>query len=215
MKKYYSLFLKFSTVFFICTAVIISSVYITLNFTPLYKYDIKTLNIENDTKLTELELMRNYKAIIRYTENSSASVLNLPDFNLSNNSKIHFQEVKHIFITLKYLLYICIILGSVLMIYYHRKGYFKLYKYISLSLIAIPIILCIPFFVNFNKSFTIFHKLFFKNDYWEFDPSVDPVINILPEKFFFHCALFILALIVLSSFLFAVIYKRKSKKGIF
>ena len=215
MKKYYSLFLKFFTIICICTAVIIASVYITLNFTPLYKYDIKNLDIESNSKLTEQQLMRNYKAIIRYTEDSSVSELTLPDFKLSENTNIHFQEVKHIFITLKYILYICIILGCLLMIYYHKKRYYKLYKYISLSLIIIPIILAIPFTINFDKSFTIFHKLFFRNDYWEFDASIDPVINILPEPFFFHCALFILGLIILSSLFFVVLYNRKSKKGIF
>ena len=44
----------------------------------------------------------------------------------------------------------------------------------------------LPIVVNFEGSFVLFHKTMFNNDYWIFDPNLDPVINILPEEFFFH-----------------------------
>ncbi len=47
-----------------------------------------------------------------------------------------------------------------------------------------PLLLTVPILLNFEKSFIIFHKLLFRNDYWIFNPDLDPVINILPEEFF-------------------------------
>ena len=38
---------------------------------------------------------------------------------------------------------------------------------------------------NFNKVFVIFHKIFFDNDLWIFDPATDYMIRMLPEGFFF------------------------------
>ncbi|HBY3073810.1 TPA: DUF1461 domain-containing protein, partial [Clostridioides difficile] len=44
-------------------------------------------------------------------------------------------------------------------------------------------------------------------DYWIFNPDLDPVINILPEEFFFHSGMMILILILLVSILLFVMYK--------
>lgn len=45
---------------------------------------------------------------------------------------------------------------------------------------------------DFSKYFIIFHHIFFDNDLWILDPSVDMLINIVPEPFFMDTAFFIL-----------------------
>ena len=56
----------------------------------------------------------------------------------------------------------------------------------------------------------VFHRIFFRNDYWLFDSRTDPVILILPDAYFLHCALLILLLIVLGGlFCFWIYGKRK------
>ena len=40
-------------------------------------------------------------------------------------------------------------------------------------------LLAIPIAVDFNKCFILFHEIMFSNDYWIFNPQLDPVINIL------------------------------------
>ena len=37
---------------------------------------------------------------------------------------------------------------------------------------------------DFSKYFIVFHHIFFDNDLWILDPSVDMLINIVPEGFF-------------------------------
>ena len=82
----------------------------------------------------------------------------------------------------------------------------------SKLVIILPILVAIPMLINFDKTFVVFHKLMFDNDYWIFDPSKDPVINILPQEFFFHAGLLIVMLILLSSVVLNIIYKYYKKK---
>ena len=53
----------------------------------------------------------------------------------------------------------------------------------------LPAVLGIIVYAAWDEAFNLFHHAFFRNDYWIFDPAVDPVITILPDRFFLHCAL--------------------------
>ena len=85
-------------------------------------------------------------------------------------------------------------------------------KSVGNMLIVIPLILTLPIVFNFEGSFVIFHKLLFKNDYWIFDPNLDPVINMLPEQFFFHCGMLILLIILVASGSMLMTYKLLKNK---
>ena len=65
---------------------------------------------------------------------------------------------------------------------------------------------------NGDRFFVLFHKLFFNNDYWIFDETTDPVIRILPDGFFLHCAFMILFLIILGSVICLFCYRRQISK---
>ena len=43
--------------------------------------------------------------------------------------------------------------------------------------------------INFDACFEIFHKIFFDNDLWIFDPAEDLIINVLVEELFMDIAL--------------------------
>jgi len=58
--------------------------------------------------------------------------------------------------------------------------------------------------VSFDRSFTLFHEIFFNNDLWLLDPRVDLLVNIVPTPFFMDIALcigimFALALAVMGT----------------
>ena len=53
--------------------------------------------------------------------------------------------------------------------------------------------------LNFDRAFDIFHHLFFDNDHWILDPRVDLLINMVPQSFFVHIAIFIGLLLLLAS----------------
>lgn len=68
---------------------------------------------------------------------------------------------------------------------------------------------------DFTKYFIIFHHIFFDNDLWILDPSVDMLINIVPEPFFMDTAARIIILFAVSVLLVFGIsfwfYKKQKK----
>ncbi|WP_127837009.1 TIGR01906 family membrane protein [Clostridium prolinivorans] len=182
------------------------SVNITLSFKKLYYLDIDYLNISENYGMQKEEIIKNYDILIDYLKNKNITKLNMPSFKTSKEGEIHFAEVKNIFIKFNTIMYITFFLSLFGIFYKIKKRNFKFLKLSSIFLISIPILLSVPFAINFDKSFTIFHKIFFNNDYWEFDPELDPIINVLPEEFFFHCAIFILAILSIFSIILYLSY---------
>jgi integral membrane protein (TIGR01906 family) len=193
--------------------VITFAVKFTLGFKPLYYYDINHLNIAESSKIDKSTIIKNYDILIDYVQKSSVKKLSMPDFPMSKEGEIHFVEVKKLFTNIDYLFYISTVVTAIAVFIGFKSKNFTFLKRSATNLIVMPIILIIPFAINFNKSFTAFHKIFFSNDYWEFDPVTDPIINVLPEDFFFHCALLILGVIVVSCIILFLLYKFSLKKS--
>ena len=81
------------------------------------------------------------------------------------------------------------------------------------KIFALPAFLGFMVAVNWDYVFVTFHQLVFNNDYWLFDSSTDPIIDILPDGYFMHCAIMIFALVFVGSFLcfiFSHLLKRRS-----
>ncbi|MCB2298917.1 TIGR01906 family membrane protein [Clostridium tagluense] len=212
IKTFFEFWLK--TFFILCFtfSFITLSVYFTLLFKPLYYMDINVLNIEDSTNLNKGELKANYDYLITYLTKNTSEEFNLPTLPSSDHGKIHFKEVKVIFDKLKVMLFFSILI-SILGVLVNKRN--KKIRYLlrsSIVLIIIPIMLLIPFIINFDKSFTVFHQIFFNNDYWLFDVTTDPIITILPQDFFFHCSLLIIFSIIIISITLRCIYKSQYKK---
>ncbi|RUT60408.1 TIGR01906 family membrane protein [Clostridium botulinum] len=165
---------------------IIVSVKLTLNFKILYYWDITNLSIIKNTDLNTKEIKENFNYLIYYLNSHKNITFRLPSLPSSEEGIIHFKDVKNIFNFLDKFLFINIFI-SIPIIYYKLKitKNVSFLKYSSISTIIIPLLLIIPLILNFDKGFTFFHKIFFSNDYWLFDPNKDPIINLLPETSFF------------------------------
>lgn len=188
--------------------VIISSVKITLNFRPLYYFDIKYLNLEKYTSLNNLQIKSTYDYLINYLNSSKSIDFNIPLLPSSQEGIIHFIEVKKLFLKFNFILGICTLI-TIFAIYFaiKYKDYLFL-KWCSNIIFCTCFLLLSGFLWNFDKCFTFFHKLFFNNDYWLLDPKTDPIINILPETYFLHCALLILLLVISCSILLRLLYRK-------
>lgn len=196
-----------------CMLFLISfSVVVTLNFRPLYYFDMKQLNLSEVSGLSEDEIRENYDALIDYNSMFYDGNLEFPSLTMSEPGRIHFEEVKRIFVFVQWL---CILsfLSAAVCIYFHFRGKkgWKFLKATSVLTILVPLALGVLIALNWDQFFVTFHHLFFNNDYWIFDPALDPVINILPDTFFLHCALMILALVAAGSGLCAVLYRILTK----
>ena len=183
------------------------SVIVTLNIRDIYYNDIDKLNIESMSGLSKEEIIKNYDYLIDYNLNSNVGEFQLPTLASSNTGKIHFEEVRDIFQNVKLLTMICGIIAIVGGILQIRKKEFKFLRSSSILIVILPVLLAIPIAINFNACFILFHKIMFSNDYWIFDPQLDPVINMLPEEFFMHMGITILIMMLIVSIILQLIYK--------
>lgn len=186
--------------------VICFAILFTLNFRQLYYWDIEYLSIPQNTHMDKDEIKENYNILINYITDEENSQLVLPSFGMSEEGRIHFEDVKHIFTLLKKVVYILGIYSLLGILISVVKKNYSFVKYAAILLLAIPLTIAALVMSNFDKSFVVFHKLAFRNDYWIFDPATDPVITILPQEFFMHSFLLIIIIIVLMALLFGIIY---------
>lgn len=190
------------------------SVVLTLNLRQIYYLDIKLQNLESDTGLTEETIRENYDTLIDYNLlTKRVAKLEFPDFTMSEQGRTHFAEVKRIFVAIQIICVISGILFIVMLFKKFRRRDFGCLKLTSILTLAIPVVLGVMMALNWNVFFVKFHQIFFKNNYWIFNPATDPVINILPDAFFLHCAvailLFMLAGCILCGFLYRLLTARQ------
>ncbi len=185
--------------------IISAAVILTLESRWLYDIDISGLNIEEYAEMPREEIRENYQALIDYNSPWGPDTLELPTLPMSETGRIHFAEVKQIFLMVWYLLGITAVLLAAGIWWMRRRsrGYLLL---ASILTIAVPGIIGMLIALNWERFFIGFHNVFFQNDYWLFDERTDPVIKLLPDTFFMHCAVLILFGIATGSFICFILY---------
>lgn len=126
----------------------------------------------------------------------------------NEQDRLHMADVKNLFLGGLKLRTICLT-GMILLLIIMIRSKASLSRMLPKAyftalgvFIAVVAFLGIAFTVDFTGCFTIFHKIFFTNDLWMFDPAQDYMIRMLPEGFFADMVLrigeiFIIMLIVL------------------
>lgn len=113
----------------------------------------------------------------------------MQDF-FNEQDRLHMADVKNLFLGGLKLRNICtglaLILLGVVFIIGKRNPKLLIYGYLRAFAVflVVGIFLAIAFAIDFTACFTIFHKIFFMNDLWLFDPATDYMIRMLPEGFF-------------------------------
>ncbi len=184
----------------ICMLFIISfSVTAVLNFRPLYYFDISALDISEISGYPEEEIRENYDALIDYNSMFHRGELKFPTLAMSEGGRIHFEEVKAIFVFVQYLCIFTLVAGGIGILLKLKNKDTGFLKITGILTIAVPLLLGMLIAINWDAFFVTFHHIFFRNDYWIFDAATDPVITILPDTFFLHCAVDILLLVIMGS----------------
>lgn len=188
------------------------SINITLLFKNIYYFDIKFLNLENLSSLSYEQLKHNYNYLINFLYSTTYN-FKMPYFISSKEGTTHFFEVRNVIQNMNLGMFIFLPITIYNFAKKYKQKEFKFIRNFSVISLIIPFVLTIPILINFNFTFKIFHKILFNNNYWLFDPIKDPVINVLPETFFFHEGIFILSIFLLYSLLFFMIYSMSLKKN--
>jgi integral membrane protein (TIGR01906 family) len=183
-----------------------------LNTTIVYRYVIRKYEISSYTGLSTEILMDNYKRIIYYVQNPFIKELVLNKSSMSNFGKIHFFEVKQIFIVL-YIISIIFISIMIFKIVINKnnglgKRIVKSFNNSVNIIVLILISVSTMGIINFSETFYFFHKIFFRNDYWIFDPVTDPIINALPEELFMIELILVISLLIIFTLVIKVLHVR-------
>ena len=191
--------------------VLSASIAFTINFTPLYSFDIDYLNIEQMTGLSKDIILDNYRILMQYLNLPWITELKMPDFPASESGLFHFYEVKQLFLLDYAILGVsAVVTGLFLRKEKKEQGYWRMMNPLRL-MIAAPLAALAIIFMNFDRLFVAFHGVFFNNDAWIFDARTDPIILALPQDFFMHC--FVLVFVLLELVLVLVYFwvRRKVK----
>ncbi|MEA5050823.1 MAG: TIGR01906 family membrane protein [Oscillospiraceae bacterium] len=155
-----------------------------------YRIDVDALGIPASSGYAREVALRNYGAVMEFLRPFSTAEFSLPDLAFSRTGAIHFEECRVLFngVYAAGAAALALLVAMAAVMRGRPRGYLRVGGFVTL---AVPCALLAAAAADFDSAFVLFHKLFFRNDYWYFDPATDPVIKILPERFFLHCALVI------------------------
>ena len=187
------------------------AVVLVLNFKWLYYIDITLLGLERRSGMDAASIRANYDALIQYNQFWFKGDLQFPSLIMSATGRIHFEEVKRIFVAVQYLClasFVCCVIGMIRKRIKHQYGYLRIAGVLAL---AIPVALGVLGALDWERFFVTFHHIFFRNNFWLFDSKTDPVILILPQEYFMHCGIAILLCILIGSLLCFFIFRRHKR----
>jgi len=183
---------------------------IAIYFRPLYYMGMERISEETGCPVEFIK--ENYDALIDYCSPFFTEELSFPSLPSSETGISHFAEVKVIFNLFFVMLFITPVFLAGLIYRQTRKHSYS-------WMITSPVVMCVlPMFIgiacaiDFNRIFTIFHEIVFRNDDWLFSPYEDPIILFLPERFFLQCALVIVITVLVGCLILTGLYIRKRGK---
>lgn len=187
-------------------SIVCFAVLFTLSFKGLYHWEIGHLSIAEDSQIEREVIKENYEVLITYLTDANVEKLNLPSFEMSKEGEIHFEDVKKIFTSLRTALYILGIYSIFGILFNLFKKQYAFLQATVIGIFSVTLTILLAAMINFDRAFVFFHKISFTNDYWIFDPELDPVITILPQEFFMHSFILIIGLVFLMSLILMLTY---------
>lgn len=135
--------------------------------------------------------------------------------------KAHLKDVRNIVLKAYRLKLIAALICLISLIYIiihckrHQSAWLSIRKiFVATCIITNAVLLLVVGIVavNFDKAFTIFHKVLFANNYWRLNPSESDLINLLPQSFFEQTALVICGIyFVIISVAVAIVLKLRPR----
>ena len=181
-------------VLLVLTAAIALPIYIR----PFYYAHIGPMELSDWSGYSEAEIRGAYDAILDY--------LTLPGrefssgvFPHSPEGAAHFADCKVLFDLNRNVLLLSA-LGVAILLILRKLGKTGPYRLLNrsaslwagITALVLPLALGSLAALDFDRAFVIFHTLFFPGkSNWIFDWETDPIILVLPQDFFMHCAMLI------------------------
>ena len=199
------------------SAMLAAAVTFTLHFRPLYVHDVHAYDLPAYTGLSEETILEQYDVLIDYNSIGGAETLAFPDLPSSEVGLIHFEETKVIFLAFQWWAVIGTVLTVIGILLLRRQQPHRFLKYAGLVSLIFPVVVGVGVALMWDKVFVLFHEIMFRNDYWLFNAQTDPIVLLLPDGYFMHCAVLIIALFILGGIICLVLYAllcRRAKRRV-
>lgn len=177
---------------FILTLSIALPIYIR----PFYYAHIEAMDLPEQSGYTAEEIKEAYDQVLDY--------LTIPGrefgtgvFPHSQEGAAHFADCRVLFALDRNLLLISVACLLILQLLRKKYGPYRLGKHSAafwagILAVVLPILIGALAALDFDRAFVIFHTIFFPGkDNWIFSYRTDPIILVLPQDFFMHCAMLI------------------------
>lgn len=186
---------------------------VIINLTPFYKLLMNIYNIPSQVSMSSQNIYSDFTELMKYLRSYKLLDFPLKYFKYSPEGKFHFEEVRILFLKMDVLFWVSLIIIIIFIYLYRRnlKTLFSKYTVFLITLLGICGVIAIPIIINFSWSFEKFHKIFFNNNDWLFDPVTDPIINALPEEVFSSYLIAIVVIFLILLLIPQVINKFFSK----
>lgn len=195
-----------------------ASVAVPLLCRPFYYAHVEALDLEEGRRWTKQDCIDAYDEMLDYCLYGGEFGTGV--LKWSDSGRDHFDDCTFLF-RLNFLVLFgsaaVLICGFVL----RRKGLLP-WRPLGLgvpfwggaSLIALSAVTAALTAIDFDRSFVVFHKIFFPGkENWFFDYTTDEIILILPEAFFRNCAILVGLLIVVTCVGMMIFDIRQRKKS--
>ena len=172
---------------------------------PFYFWHIKLLNLEQSGYSTA-QIKEAYNEILDYLT-LPGGTFSAGDFPFTESGASHFADCKVLF-TLNAALLVCSALFIIAILVLKKQnriqtlyiGPFHASFYAAVTCIVLIVLVVILASMDFYAAFVIFHSIFFPGkENWILNYRTDPIINVMPQDFFMHCAILIGAIITVIS----------------
>ena len=186
----------------------IGSLQIMIFNDAVFKWHYETHQITETTNMTLPDLMEVTGQLLDYIKDKEdhmvieSKIDGVHQEVFGEREKAHMIDVKNLYIGSRNMQWLSIVL-LLLFIGFGMTKTKNMFaetliriRYVMPILLAVMVGIGILFAIDFNKYFTIFHKLFFSNDLWLLDPKTDIMINMVPEVYFY-------TIVMMSLFLFS------------
>ena len=192
--------------FFIAILIITVSIGLPIYVRPFYYLQVDLLDIPAYSGAQKEDIIVAYNELLDYLTVPGCE-FKTGIFKYSETGKSHFVDCKGLFDLNAYALIISL-LAVVTLIILNKVGIFELWRPFGMNIAFSSGAYLLGGFaiigglvaIDFDKAFTIFHKIFFPGkDNWLFSWWEDEIIRILPQDFFMNCAILIFVSIVLLS----------------
>lgn len=199
--------------------IVTGSVAVPIYCRSFYFWHIEALNLEK-SGYSAAQIKEAYNEILDYLT-LPGGTFHAGDFPFTENGASHFADCKVLF-TINAVVLILSALFIIAMLILKKQnriqtlyiGSFHSAFYAAVTCLVLIGLIAVLASMDFYAAFVTFHSIFFPGkENWILNYRTDPIINVMPQDFFMHCAILIGVCIVAISLVIIIWQVRKHKRN--